>query len=465
MAKLKFKNPKTGLWEEVSGSLQNLKDGEKASLYMDNTNEVTTPAGGTTLHPDPTPSTTAPIATGTGSFAIGSGTKATGDVSVAEGILNEASGKASHAEGTGTKAGGNTSHTEGFYTETIGDYSHAENYGTVAQGKKSHAEGGQTKAVGDCTHAEGDSTTAIGAGSHAEGGDTIASGRYSHAEGRKSTAGEIKTTASGEASHAEGIGTTASGYNSHSEGGITTASGDHSHAEGYGTIADGRASHAGGFVNETHADFSTVIGKYGEVIPKNDNRLFVIGNGTSKTNRSNAFEVYADGKGYLNKKRILVEGDAGGGGDVTTAGNNVFTGTNEFQNPTTFISEITIGSLDNIHFTPDSALIGGQATFTGPVYVEWTPDSDTSAVNKKYVDDHAIKNVTATATSIDSSKPATATATINGNDISFAFGIPKGATGNSGVYLGTTTPTDPNVMIWVNPSGMIIEDGTEVAYG
>lgn len=416
MAKLKFKNPKTGLWEEVSGSLQNLKDGEKASLYMDNTNEVTTPAGGTTLHPELTPSTTSPTATGTGSFAIGSGTKATGDVSVAEGILNEASGKASHAEGAGTKAGGNTSHTEGFYTETVGDYSHAENYGTVAQGKKSHAEGGQTKAIG-------------------------------------------------EASHAEGIGTTASGYNSHSEGGITTASGTHSHAEGYGTIADGLASHAGGYVNETHADFSTVIGKYGEVIPKNDNRLFVIGNGTSETNRSNAFEVYADGKGYLNKKRILVEGDAGGGGDVTTAGNNVFTGTNEFWEPTTFISEITIGSPDNIHFTPDSALIGGQATFTGPVYVEWTPDSDTSAVNKKYVDDHAIKNVTATATSIDSSKPATATATTSGNDISFAFGIPKGATGNSGVYLGTTTPTDPSVMVWVNPSGMTIEDGTEVAYG
>lgn len=225
MAKLKFKNPKTGLWEEVSGSLQNLKDGEKASLYMDNTNEVTTPAGGTTLHPNPTPSTTSPTATGTGSFAVGSGTKATGDVSVAEGVLNEASGKASHAEGAGTKAGGNASHAEGFYTEAAGDYSYAGNYGTAAQGKKSHAEGGQTKAIGDCTHAEGDSTTAQGRGAHAEGAYTFANGEYSHAEGcgNNFEGADQKLIAEGTGAHAEGF--------------ITNAMGDYSHAEGENTIA------------------------------------------------------------------------------------------------------------------------------------------------------------------------------------------------------------------------------------
>lgn len=439
MAKLKFKNPKTGLWEEVSGSLQNLKDGEKASLYMDNTNEVTTPAGGTTLHPDPTSSTAAPISTGTGSFAIGSGTKATGDVSVAEGILNEASGKAAHAEGTGTKAGGNTSHSEGFYTETIGDYSHAENYGTIAQGKKSHAEGGQTKAIG-------------------------------------------------EASHAEGIGTTASGYNSHSEGGITTASGMHSHAEGYGTIADGKASHAGGFVNETHADFSTVIGMYGEVIPKNDNRLFVVGNGTSETSRSNAFEVYADGTGYLNKKKILVEGDAGGGGDVTAAGDNTFTGTNTFKNESNFEGKVNID--DGIILIPKNVdtentlsisvdanegtiaavrtlATGGTApkdiSFVGSVLKNiGTPIADTDAATKKYVDDHAIGNVTASATSIDSSEPATATATTSGNDISFAFGIPKGAKGDPGNDYVLTDADKSEIAALVLAQ---IPNGDEVAYG
>ena len=38
----------------------------------------------------------------------------------------------------------------------------------------------------------------------------------------------------------------------------------------------------------------------------------------------------------------------------------------------------------------------------------------------------------------------------------FNFGIPKGDkgdTGDSGVYYGTTTPTDPDVTVWIDPSG------------
>lgn len=423
MAKLKFKNPKTGLWEEVSGSLQNLKDGEKTSLYMDNTNEVTTPAGGTTLNPNPTPSTTSPTATGTGSFAIGSGTKATGDVSVAEGILNEASGKASHAEGAGTKAGGNTSHAEGFYTEAAGDYSYAGNYGTVAQGKKSHAEGGQTKAIGDCTHAEGLSTTAKAKAAHAEGSGSIAAGEGSHAEGAISQNG-TPTTASGKGAHAEGIGTTASGDDSHSEGGVTTASGLHSHAEGYGTVAAGTASHAGGFVNKTSAPYSAVIGKYGEILGADDTRLFVVGNGTSETNRSNAFEVYADGTGYLNKKKILVEGDAGGGGDVTTAGDNYFTGANSFSEIVDLDGGITVGTT-GIECNGPISLKAIQATAR---YIDGlvTPTSDDHAANKKYVDDKVITSATANATTLSYYEPATASVKLNNGVLDFTFGIPQG---------------------------------------
>ena len=427
MAKLKFKNPKTGLWEEAGGSLQNLKDGEKTSLYMDNTNEVTTPAGGTTLNPNPTPSTTSPTATGTGSFAIGSGTKATGDVSVAEGILNEASGKASHAEGAGTKAGGNTSHAEGFYTEAAGDYSYAGNYGTVAQGKKSHAEGGQTKAIGDCTHAEGDSTTAQGTGSHAEGAYTFANGKYSHAEGcgNNFEGADQKLIAGGTGAHAEGF--------------ITKAMGDYSHAEGYGTVAAGTASHAGGFVNKTSAPYSAVIGKYGEILGADDTRLFVVGNGTSETNRSNAFEVYADGTGYLNKKKILVEGDAGGGGDVTAAGNNTFTGTNTFKNESSFEGKVNIddgitlapknvdtentlsisvdeneGRIAAIRTLTTGGTVPKDISFVGSTLKDiGVPVANTDAANKKYVDDEVDKVPSTIMFDYDYSTQSL-TATING---------------------------------------------------
>ena len=33
------------------------------------------------------------------------------------------------------------------------------------------------------------------------------------------------------------------------------------------------------------------------------------------------------------------------------------------------------------------------------------------------------------------------------------FGFPKGDTGSSGVYYGTTAPTDPAINVWVNPNG------------
>ena len=53
------------------------------------------------------------------------------------------------------------------------------------------------------------------------------------------------------------------------------------------------------------------------------------------------------------------------------------------------------------------------------------------------------------------------------------IGIPKGDTGDSGVYVGTTEPTNPNVRIWINPegesSGNLITDvkinGTSIVNG
>ena len=87
---------------------------------------------------------------------------------------------------------------------------------TKASGNGSHAEGGQTEASSEYSHAEGDNTVASGYCSHAEGDHTVASGYGSHAE-----CGFSK--ASSEYSHAEGYHTEASGYGSHAEGDNTVA--------------------------------------------------------------------------------------------------------------------------------------------------------------------------------------------------------------------------------------------------
>ena len=146
-------------------------------------------------------------------------------------------------------------------TYTIGTNAFAEGYGTEASGNCSHAEGYSATASGDHSHAEGWYASASGEGSHAEGINTTASGNYSHAEG-------WYASASGNISHAEGINTTASGTSAHAEGSYTIALGDYSHAQGKYNIS-----------NDTYAD--------------------VIGNGTSYTERSNAYTMDWNGNAWF----------------------------------------------------------------------------------------------------------------------------------------------------------------------
>lgn len=113
------------------------------------------------------------------------------------------------------------------------------------------------------------SGSAIGNYSFAEGGDTTASALLSHAEG-------FQTKATAPYSHAEGIGTVAGGFASHAEGQGSHATGQQSHASGFNAIASGNNQ--------------TAIGKY-NVEDSAGKYAFIVGNGTSTSNRSNAFSV------------------------------------------------------------------------------------------------------------------------------------------------------------------------------
>ena len=183
---------------------------------------------------------------------------------------------------TGTLSGG-YSLVEGFNNTATGFCAHAEGWESIASGTSAHAEGGST-ASGQSSHAEGSSTTASGDDSHTEGMCTTASGQSSHAEGEHTEASKI-------GAHAEGSYTKAMGDYSHAEGGSTTASGDYSHAEGVGTTASGDYSHAGGVGTIAKDDYQTVIGCFNA----DKNSAFIIGNGSSDTERSNALTVDWDG--------------------------------------------------------------------------------------------------------------------------------------------------------------------------
>jgi hypothetical protein len=165
--------------------------------------------------------------------------------------------------------------------DSIGDYS-------VAMGEN-------TKAKGWCSFAMGRETIASGWYSAAMGVNTTSSGLYSIAMG-------FSTTASAHTSTAMGARTTASGHTSNAMGSATTASGHYSTAMGAWTTASGWYSTAMGAYTTAPSYLETVIGCYNwDYIPMNttgwneNDRLFVIGNGTNNNARSNALTVLKNG--------------------------------------------------------------------------------------------------------------------------------------------------------------------------
>lgn len=262
-------------------------------------------------------------ATGDTSHAEGYGV-ALGSTSHAEGQNAIASGSSSHAEGSSTQANGDYSHAEGVGTKANGQYSHAEGDNTIASGSSSHAEGYYTTANSQYSHAEGQSTIARGVSSHAEGAGSNAIGDYSHAEGHATASGDTSHAegygrANGSYSHAEGNSTTANGQYSHAEGYQTTANGFSSHAEGVGTQANGYYSHAEGAGTQTNNMYEHASGQYNvsnsatTTFGDSGNTLFSVGNGINGTPH-NAFEIRQNGNIYITSggTDILLQDNLGG---------------------------------------------------------------------------------------------------------------------------------------------------------
>ena len=114
--------------------------------------------------------------------------------------------------------------------------------------------------------------------------------------------------ASGVNSHAEGNNCTASGDSSHAEGNGCIASGDWaSHAEGLGAIASGNTSHAEGYYTTAASPDQHVQGKY-NIVDISSTYAHIVGNGSSRSNLSNAHALDWDGNAYF-AGEVYVNGD------------------------------------------------------------------------------------------------------------------------------------------------------------
>ena len=183
--------------------------------------------------------------------------------------------------------------------EASGDYSHAEGYLTRASGNYSHVEGSSNLASGESAHAEGTETKATHVAAHAEGRLCEANGIYSHAGGYNSKsvgstsfAHGYECKANSHYSFAIGENTTASGSHSCVQGYLSSATGYYSFASGYGTYADSRSLTAVGRFNTYTSGLTSL-----------DRRMFVVGNGLSTNNKSDAFVVNYDGSVIINSTR------------------------------------------------------------------------------------------------------------------------------------------------------------------
>jgi hypothetical protein len=134
----------------------------------------------------------------------------------------------------------------------------------------------------------GDNSTALGLNTRASGSTSVALGDNTYASGSSSTATGESTLASGYRSTAMGGNTEASGSHAMAVNNNTTASGSSSFAMGYYTIASSYLSVACGQYNLSTALSTSTW--------NSSDPLFMIGNGTSSTARSNAFTVMKNGR-------------------------------------------------------------------------------------------------------------------------------------------------------------------------
>jgi Chaperone of endosialidase len=290
------------------------------------------------------------MASGGQSFAGGYLSLASGGASFTFGYKTIASNWTSMAFGQQTLSSGTQTFAGGIYSQAIGDRSFSFGDSTIASGMESVSFGNRTKAsswlsmaIGNVTQATGVQSfsggwlsKSIGANSFAFGSQTqaiswndFAIGDSSIASGGPSVALDYQTTASGWASFSSGNRTTASGNVSVAIGSNTIAAGSNSLAAGASTIANGSNSLTGGDHSQTIGSNAIAYGQNALAIGNNSasfgfftkaksfatlaigmfndttgvnpywsngtDPAFVIGNGWSDSNRSNAFTVLQNG--------------------------------------------------------------------------------------------------------------------------------------------------------------------------
>jgi len=247
-------------------------------------------------------------ATGYSAVSIGRSNNASGNISSAIGYNNIASGPGATALGANNQSSADYSMALGYNTNATGDYS-------VSIGRDCNSSSLNTITIGNGSIATFNEAIAIGYQDTASGNIALATGRWTKASGIASFSAGDETKASGQGAFSVGYRTKASGFASIAAGSQSTAQGSYSFATGFKTNAStfgtatfgfqssgtGRYSIASGYETVSQAYSSVVIGRWNVISGSTTawnltDPVFVIGNGTSTSTRTNALTVLKNGR-------------------------------------------------------------------------------------------------------------------------------------------------------------------------
>jgi len=258
------------------------------------------------------------LASNANSVAMGQFTKSTGENSFAMGQFSEANGKNSTAlgthniaEGEGSFAGGGQSKATSGSAFAFGFNTLASEFQSVAMGTRSISSGGSSFAMGDSAVAKGYSSIALGSRTLAEGYISMATGEKTVASGLNSFAGGWKSNATAHHSFAFGSKAIASGSGSTVFGTDSKASGGEAFSAGNFTRANvwNSATFGNGTISNSYSAF--VLGRFNDttnMLKVSTDPIFVIGIGTSNSDRKNALTVLQNsnvGINMVNPQYIL----------------------------------------------------------------------------------------------------------------------------------------------------------------
>lgn len=189
----------------------------------------------------------------------------------------------------------------GKYSFALGYASEAQSSHSIAMGANSVALGVGCVSIGVSSYASKFGSMALGAGTSATAEYAVSMGLYSIASGNHSMAINAFTKASGYYSLAQGYNTMSQGAYSSAFGVNTNAIGLGSMATGMGSLARGNGSTSIGEGTIANSFLSFVAGRFNDTTAVSTNGwintdpLFIVGNGLTSSNRSNALTLFKNG--------------------------------------------------------------------------------------------------------------------------------------------------------------------------